>query len=158
MRKRKRKNMSTRSRIGVMMDDDTVKQVYCHWDGYVEGVGFTLVENYDSIELAKELINLGDISSLGYNISTDEPHTFENRVKGVTVFYGRDRGEAGTQPAFVTMDEWLSVAFSSSIDFYYLYNEGQWWIYDLLEKNGWQNVKSFFPQYTLTEEELACSI
>ena len=34
--------MSTRSRIGVMMDDGTVKQVYCHWDGYVEeGVGNT---------------------------------------------------------------------------------------------------------------------
>jgi len=48
--------MATRSRIGVMMDDNTIKQVYCHWDGYVEGVGLTLIENYDSIELAKELI------------------------------------------------------------------------------------------------------
>ncbi len=42
--------MATRSRIGVMLDDGSVKQVYCHFDGYVEGVGLTLIENYDSIE------------------------------------------------------------------------------------------------------------
>ena len=150
--------MATRSRIGVMMDDNTIKQVYCHWDGYVEGVGLTLIENYDSIELAKELINLGDISSLGRVIVTNEPHSFDNPAKGVTVFYGRDRGDAGTQPAFVAMDEWLSVEFSSCIDYYYLYNDGQWWVFDLCERDGWQNVKSFFPQYCLTREEMTCNI
>ena len=150
--------MATRSRIGVMLDDGTIKQVYCHWDGYVGGVGLTLIENYDSIELAKELINLGDISSLGFKISTDEPHSFNNPVNGVTVFYGRDRGDAGTQPFILSMDEWMSVAYSSCIDFYYLYSGGQWWVYDFSEQNGWQNVKSFFPQYTLTREEMTCNI
>jgi hypothetical protein len=150
--------MATRSRIGVMMDDNTIKQVCCHWDGYIEGAGLTLIENYDSIELAKELINLGDISSLRREISTDEPHSFDNPADGVTVFYGRDRGDSGTQPAFVSMDEWLSVEFSSFIDFYYLFNDGQWWVYNLIENDGWQNVKSFFPQYVLTTEELTCNI
>jgi hypothetical protein len=150
--------MSTRSRIGVMLDDGSIKQVYCHWDGYVEGVGLTLIENYDSLDKAKELINLGDISSLGYKISTDLPHTFDYSVNGVTVFYGRDRGDAGTQPLILSMDEWMSVAFSSYIDFYYLFTGGQWWVYDFSEQNGWQYVKSFFPQYNLTREELTCNI
>ncbi len=29
---------------------------------------------------------------------------------------------------------------------------------DVYEKDGWKNVKSFFPQYVLTGEELACNI
>ena len=149
--------MATRSRIGVMLDDGSVKQVYCHFDGYVEGVGLTLIENYDSIELAKELINLGDMSSLGHKISTDEPHSFENPAKGVTVFYGRDRGEAGTQPYILSIDEWLG-EFSNFEDYLYLFTGGQWWVYDRYEKDGWRNVKSFFPQYVLTGEELTCNI
>ena len=149
--------MATRSRIGVMLDDGSVKQVYCHFDGYVEGVGLTLIENYDSVELAKELINLGDMSSLGYKISTDEPHSFDNPAKGVTVFYGRDRGESGTQPYILSMDEWLG-EFSTCEDYLYLFSGGQWWVYDRYEKDGWKNVKSFFPQYVLTSEELTCNI
>ena len=149
--------MATRSRIGVMLDDGSVKQVYCHFDGYVEGVGLTLIENYDSIELAKELINLGDMSSLGHKISTDEPHSFENPAKGVTIFYGRDRGEAGTQPYILSIDEWLG-EFSNFEDYLYLFTGGQWWVYDRYEKDGWRNVKSFFPQYVLTSEELTCNI
>ena len=149
--------MATRSRIGVMLDDGSVKQVYCHFDGYVEGVGLTLIENYDSVELAKELINLGDMSSLGYKISTDEPHSFDNPAEGVTVFYGRDRGEAGTQPYILSIDEWLG-EFSSCEDYLYLFTGGQWWVYDLYAKDGWQNVKSFFPKYVLTGEELTCNI
>ena len=56
--------MATRSRIGVMLDDGSIKQVYCHFDGYVEGVGLTLIENYDTLEKAKTLISFGDMSYL----------------------------------------------------------------------------------------------
>jgi len=149
--------MATRARIGVMLDDGTVKQVYCHHDGDVEGVGLTLIENYDSIELAKELINLGDISSLGRVISTNEPHSYKNPVDGVTVFYGRDRGDTGIQPYILSIDEWLG-EFSPFIDYLYLFSGGRWWVYDRYEKNGWNNVKSFFPQYVLTGDELTCNI
>jgi hypothetical protein len=150
--------MATRSRIGLKLDDGTIKQVYCHWDGYVEGVGLKLVENYNTIDKAEELINLGDISSLGCNISTDEPHTFDNPVNGVTVFYMRDRGENGVEAKTLTMSEWMSVAYSSSIDFYYLFADGEWEVCELSSKKEWENVKSFFPQYTLTKEDFACNI
>ena len=149
--------MATRSRIGVMLDDGSIKQVYCHFDGYVEGVGLTLIENYDTEDKVKELINLGDMSSLGHKISTDEPHSFDNPAQGVTVFYGRDRGESGTQPYILSMDEWLG-EFSTCEDYLYLFTGGQWWVYDRYEKDGWQNVKSFFPQYVLTAEELCSNI
>ena len=150
--------MATRSRIGLKLDDGTIKQVYCHWDGYVEGVGLTLVENYNTIDKVEELINLGDISSLGFKLSTDEPHTFDNPAQGVTVAYNRDRGESGVEAQTLTMDEWMSVAYSSPIDFYYLFSDGEWWVFKLSRQKGWKNVKSFFPQYVLTKEETTCTI
>ena len=149
--------MATRSRIGMMLEDGTIKNCYCHFNGYIESNGLTLVESYDTEDKVKELINLGDISVLGSQISTDKPHTFEHREPGVTVFYGRDRKETGTEPVIMSMDEWLG-EYSLRVDFLYLFTGGQWWVYEVLEKSGWNLVKSFFPQYSLTAEDLACNI
>ena len=38
--------MSTRSSIAVQNPDGTVAAVYCHFDGYLEGVGFELAAGY----------------------------------------------------------------------------------------------------------------
>jgi hypothetical protein len=42
------------------------------------------------------LLDLGDISSLGHALSTSAAHSFGRPANGVTVAYGRDRGETGT--------------------------------------------------------------
>lgn len=63
--------MSTRSMIGVMEKDGSIKAIYCHFDGYLDGVGQTLL-NYYGEEQARELIERGDISSLGLDIK-DSP-------------------------------------------------------------------------------------
>jgi hypothetical protein len=106
--------MATRSRIGIVNEDGTVSSIYCHFDGYVSGVGKKLVENYTNRDKVKELISLGSISSLGERVSPDDPlkgyeegkaksilerfnpkekHSFDNPAPGVTVAYHRDRGE-----------------------------------------------------------------
>lgn len=41
-----------------------VLQIYCHWDGYPEGVGKALLNGYNSYEKALALILGGDLSSL----------------------------------------------------------------------------------------------
>ncbi len=57
--------MATRSTIALEFADGSVSQVYCHWDGYLSGVGRELVKDYsDPFEL-KELIEQGDMSSIG---------------------------------------------------------------------------------------------
>lgn len=56
--------MGTRSRIGIEMPDHTVVSVYCHYDGYVEGNGKILIENYLDRDSVKELIDGGSMSSL----------------------------------------------------------------------------------------------
>ena len=38
--------MATRSFIGKLNHDGSITVVYCHWDGYPEGVGETLVKHY----------------------------------------------------------------------------------------------------------------
>ena len=59
--------MGTRSRIGIQLSDESILSVYCHWDGYPEFNGVKLVENFNTREKVKELIDVGDISSLWTN-------------------------------------------------------------------------------------------
>lgn len=57
--------MSTRCLIGVEYEDKTIRFIYCHSDGYIDGVGKTLKENYTDPDIVESLLSLGNISSLG---------------------------------------------------------------------------------------------
>lgn len=57
--------MSTHCRIGMLNNDGTVTSIYCHWDGYPEGVGAILNRNYLDREKILKLMRLGDLSALG---------------------------------------------------------------------------------------------
>lgn len=72
--------MSTRSYIGIENKDGTIEYVYCHYDGYLSGVGSTLLENYIAEEEVRELIGGGDLSQLGGGVKQ-------------STYYARDRGE-----------------------------------------------------------------
>ena len=56
--------MSTRSRITIALPDQPKKSIYCHSDGYPDRMLPLLRKNYDTPEKVKELISLGDLSSL----------------------------------------------------------------------------------------------
>lgn len=62
--------MSTRSMIGKMNEDGTVEAIYCHFDGYLDGVGATLFEAYQDQKKIDQLIYKGDVSSLGASIDS----------------------------------------------------------------------------------------
>ena len=123
--------MGTRSRIGVM-HGDKVKSVYCHWDGYLEHNGKILQENYDSAK-ANQLVALGDLSSLDKEVAIPEgiAHSFQVPLDGITVFYGRDRGETGTDfRVSNTFEEFLTLCDNSSAEFYYVMKDGVWYCGD----------------------------
>ncbi len=62
--------MATRSTIALEYADGSVSQVYCHWDGYLDGVGDQLAMDYtDPFALDAEVIMPGDMSCIG------EPYT-----------------------------------------------------------------------------------
>ena len=85
--------MATRSTIALEFADGTVQQVYCHWDGYLEHNGKILQEHYSDPFKLRELIDLGDLSSLAPSIGSQ--HAFGKAPEGECTFYGRDRNESG---------------------------------------------------------------
>jgi len=121
--------MGTRSRIGVM-HGDKVKSVYCHWDGYLEHNGRILLEHYDSAK-ANHLVALGDLSSLDKNVDIPEgaEHSFQVPLDGVTTFYGRDRGETGTEWKVAhTFKEFLDQCDNYGAEYYYIMRDGVWYV------------------------------
>lgn len=153
--------MSTNARIGIMLPDNKIKQIYCHWDGYISGgVGETLVNHYSKIEKIEALLALGDISVLTGELYPTGEHSFDKPESGITIAYGRDRGETDIDAKVVSMDEWNSVFYSSGSDFYYLYAEGEWRVKNLNKSNGWDFVKKYLPDYahSLTGKDYACNI
>jgi len=64
--------MSTRSRIGILQKDLTVKSVYHHWDGYPEWLGVTLEKQYNTEEKVAKLIDGGNMSSCWSDNQYDE--------------------------------------------------------------------------------------
>lgn len=129
--------MGTRSRIGILNDDNTVTSVYCHWDGYPEHNGKILYNYYNTKEKILELLSYGNISSLGENIGT--AHDFNKPVSGICTFYGRDRGENDVLP-FISESE--KCYYDNGEEYNYLYKDGKWFIND-----PWNNVtKELVPE------------
>jgi hypothetical protein len=130
--------MGTRSRIGVM-HGDVVKSVYCHWDGYLEHNGQILMEHYDSAK-ANHLVALGDISSLGPVIGEKHPFsphgspedsvTYDAAKKaGWCTFYGRDRGETGTEWQVAhNFEQFYDQCDGCGAEYYYIMKDGVWYV------------------------------
>lgn len=118
--------MATRSNIGYTLPDGNVRYIYCHWDGYPENNGNILQEHYQAAYKIAQLIELGDLSSLGAEIGVK--HNFDERVDAQTLaetrctFYGRDRGEQNVEPQTGTADDMLEN------DYAYLWNGTEWMI------------------------------
>lgn len=99
--------MATRSTIALEFADGTVGQVYCHWDGYLSHNGKILLNSYTDPFKVRELIDNGQISSLGNEIGVKHPfdapgsfnspeyNEYKAQYSHMTKFYGRDRGEEG---------------------------------------------------------------
>ena len=88
--------MSTNSRLRMVLPSGEAKKpIYCHWDGYPSHMLPTLRENYNTIEKVRELLDLGNLSSLGERVKPDpgEEHSFDKPNRNITVAYHRDRGE-----------------------------------------------------------------
>jgi len=103
--------MGTRSFIAIK-DNDTIKGVYCHWDGYPEGVGAVLNEHYNDAERAKELISKGDMSSLAPTLDA-------------SVFY-TSRGEPLKVSTLVSEEQLTIKAKGCGSEYLYLFKDNKW--------------------------------
>ena len=121
--------MGTRSNIIVKRADGKFISVYCHWDGYPEHHGPILTQHYASQERAEELVSHGDMSSLDERCDKPEGHSYDSPVDGCTVYYGRDRGEIGTEAdTFDTLEAAWPV--ETGAEFVYVWADGAWHVGD----------------------------
>ena len=127
--------MSTRSNIAIAnKDGKTSQMVYCHWDGYPEGVGRTLLNYYQDVKKIKALLKEGDISSLDMGIGTSTSYGINDgpyeQTTYQTVFYRRDRGEKGCKARRVEgQDESILEQ-----EYLYIWKDGKWFYSDHGEK------------------------
>lgn len=114
--------MATRSSISIRNADGSYTGIYCHWDGYLSNNGRTLSQHYTEESKIRELMALGDLSSLGKDIG--EKHNFDRCPDDVCNFYGRDRGEDGTQAT--TRDTLADLMNRISQEYDYLWEGNTW--------------------------------
>jgi hypothetical protein len=152
--------MGTRSRIGVM-HGDVCKSVYCHWDGYLEHNGAILQEHYNSAK-ANNLVALGDLSSLRpeigeqhafsqFDLPADKVEAFKATTENMCTFYGRDRGETGTEfKSDLTFEAFFERAEGCGAEWYYVMRDGVWYVGNTYERD----VK-FYKTLVLLSEAMA---
>ena len=107
--------MGTRSRIGIM-HGDVCKSVYVHWDGYLAGVGATLLEHYSSSVKVNQLIAGGDFSSLEDNIADIKFYKDQ--------YDERDTSHCSTH----SFDEFYDLVDETSGEYYYIMQDGVWYV------------------------------
>jgi hypothetical protein len=145
--------MATRSTIALEFADGTVEQVYCHWDGYLAYNGKILAEHYSNPFVLRDLIDLGDISSLKSTVGTKhafshfgttlDQEAYDFLYGEMTTFYGRDRGEEGTdKKKFLDFQDYM-VRFQHEEYAYILRKDGNWY------------VKQYDHEFELLEPALA---
>ena len=121
--------MSTRSRIGLLLDDNSILSVYHHWDGYPDGLGAKLAKEFNTKEKAAELIDGGDISTCmarttWSGVSTDKE----------TVLYYSERGDSDIEPIIAEDDfEFIQQTRNCNGEFAYVFNTltNRWCCYDI---------------------------
>lgn len=121
--------MSTNASIAVKQEDGSYLQTYLHWDGYLSHAGKRLVENFNTPELAQELVELGDLSCIGTEIGVK--HDFNTHGSEATrhmcCAYGRDRGEAGSAPT--EFPDFVTMARDGNCQQYnYVFIDGEWYV------------------------------
>ena len=123
--------MATRSTIGMVLEDgQTISSVYCHFDGYPEGVGVVLKDHYNDTATIENLLDLGDLSVLDVEIG--EKQDFGARREGHCLFYGRDRGETGINAlTHADENEWIGFRKGNCCEYGYLWDGQTWHTYEI---------------------------
>lgn len=118
--------MSTRCRIGIDKGDGVIRSIYCHFDGYPEGVGAVLRDHYRLVSKADKLIRLGDISCLGSE-PVSCPEFWENEgslsLTDITMAYKDRPGEKNFRPRTCEgYDKFFELCYDTGIDYAYIFD------------------------------------
>ena len=137
--------MATRATIA-KLDDNGVKAIYLHSDGYLEHAGRILAEHYRDESKVDELLAHGDVSIIDENIGVKiDFNDYKTRYANKQCkFYMRDRGEKYKQ-AEQLKDETELIEFSNNcdVDFIYMFAYGYWYVYDIHNGEAYNEINKF---------------
>ncbi len=106
--------MSTHSIIIVPVENEW-HAIYCHWDGHLNQVGKALVTSFNTLELAQDIVALGDCSSIAGAADLDE-----------VVAYTRDKGEASEGTDANVYDTLSEARLDNDEPYMYAFVDGEW--------------------------------
>ena len=120
--------MSTRALIGVVQDDQTIKSVYHHFDGYPQWLGAVLQDKYNTEYKANDLISGGDMSCCW-----TQSRWLANGGQGKVPYYGPQyytgRGERLRITTTDNFEEFTELDCDN--EYSYLFKDGKWHGYSI---------------------------
>lgn len=125
--------MATRSFIAVKVKDG-YNAIYCHWDGYIDGVGKNLYNNFKTFKEVNNLIDGGDVSSI------DE--------KGNVSYYNDD---ASNTIFCSDYNELVENAKNCGTEYLYVFNVNEWYYLKLYSEQN--NLKKLDECFFMKEFE-----
>lgn len=122
--------MSTRCLIGRKIKDNKVEYIYCHHDGYLDGVGEILKTHYTNNKIIDKLMALGDLSALG-EVAESNPDQWDySKVDYNLCVAYKDRGNHGVDSKIVTEKEYVDKLTTNTwIEYLYLWDGEKWCYY-----------------------------
>tara|TARA_R100001594_G_scaffold124414_1_gene161243 strand:+ start:251 stop:703 length:453 start_codon:yes stop_codon:yes gene_type:complete len=145
--------MATRATIA-KLDDNGVKAIYLHSDGYLNHAGKILDQHYKDKDKVNELLAHGDVSMLDENIGVKiDFNDYKTRYANKQCkFYNRDRGEDRKEAATLK-DENELIEFATEkcdAEYIYMFAYGSWYVYDVYNGSAYGELN----QFKELEEEL----
>lgn len=118
--------MATRSIIAAEFNQENgggVVATYCHYDGYLEGVGTTLLRNFNNSEDAFTLADMGYFSSLYDTMKENtDPEMHVNQ----------------DDPSYFDSEADLEASMTNfGAEFAYLFKDGKWFVFDRYDNPNW---------------------
>lgn len=136
--------MSTRSLIGIENADKTVSYVYCHYDGYLDHVGKILTNHYTDEKVIRQLLDLGELSSLG-NTPVSNPEDwrkFRIDPEHIMCKAYKDRGDVDVDFNTVnSLDDYIMAGNERDADYIYVFTlEHNWKYIQRAKDRVWRHV------------------
>ena len=137
--------MGTRSTIAIEFADASVSQIYCHWDGYLDNNGEILKANYMDAFKVRELIDLGDFSSLRDTVEETKEGAYSQR------------GEDCTARRYKDSDEYFDTCQQEEYDYILRNVNGiaTWFVRSYATKGVWATIAEAYVMQEQMEKEEA---
>lgn len=122
--------MSTRCLIGRKVGNNKVEHIYCHHDGYLDGVGETLKNYYTTEDKIDKLMALGNLSALGKVAESNKDQWNYSKVNYDLCAAYKDRGDWGADSVTSSMEEFINKLHGDTwIQYLYLWDGKKWCYY-----------------------------